>query len=126
MLAVAATRAVTGPCVQQLAARQVALAGPVLMVSDSMLLGLLRPAWDTAWRLGMAGCWRLTAVLLSVGFDWWARGRFLRGLRVQMGGRGADGGGGGTGLAARLGVGVGEVREAAQRVGVARGKGKAD
>ncbi len=121
VLVVAATRAVTGPCVQQLAARQVALASPVLMVSDSMLLGLLRPERGAAKRIGMAGCWRLSAVLLSVGFDWWARGRFLRGLRVQMRERGADGGGG-TGLAARLGVGVGEVREGAQ--GVSRGKSK--
>ncbi len=90
-LVVAATRAVTGPCVQQLAAHQVALASPVLGVAEALLLGLLRPEWGRARVCGVVACWRLVALLLASSFEWRARRRFLR--RLAGAGEGGSAGG---------------------------------
>ncbi len=79
---VAATRAVIGPCVQQLPARQVVWASPVLLLGEALLLGVLKPGWSNAHVWGVAAGWRLIALVLASGFEWRARRRFLLGLEA--------------------------------------------
>ncbi len=76
-LAIAATRAVTGPCAQQLTVRQVALASPVMMLGDALLLMLLRPEWGVGRVVLTSLSWRLAAFAFSACFEWRARRRFL-------------------------------------------------
>ncbi len=90
-VALAIVRAMVVPCVQQLTARQVVWASPLLVVAEALLLGLLRPEWGRARVMGVAAGWRLVALVLASGFEWRARRRFLRRLAGAGEGGGAAG-----------------------------------
>lgn len=81
-LALATVRTAVVPCTQQLAALHVVWAGPVLVAADALLVKLLLPGWGCARAWSLAAGWRLLALLVSMGFEWAARKRFLKELKT--------------------------------------------
>lgn len=77
-------RTVLMPCVQQLSARDAAVAAPVLAVGEAIQLAALQPDRSWMWLAAMVGAWRLGAVVVSGVWEWRARRKFAWVVRKEQ------------------------------------------